>query len=180
MSYKNNLNSIWEKQELKRKQDEEKGLKLKLKDFTSYGMGLKVTNGEKVLPFIGTQGRLILMNDNSDCVSSIYDETYWLPILYPLDLTKPIWFEGKEIIPFEEIFGFKYTKEVTIHYEFYKGILDDIWLSVEHGSDIDVDITFCFTEYLNMYKWRLDVNRLIPQKLAKSVHDVDPEIYKSK
>jgi hypothetical protein len=100
------------------------------------------------------------------------------PILYPLDLTKPIWFEGKEIVPFEEIFGFKYTKEVTIHYEFYKGMLDDIWLSAENGSEIDVDITFCFTEYLNMYKWRLDVNRLIPKDRAISVHDVDSEIYK--
>ena len=91
------------------------------------------------------------------------NQDYWTsinfikPILYPLDLTKPIWFEGKEIIPIEELKLF-----IDVDREFVEGSID-------------------YTEYgvvQLLIKWKIDVFGLIPKDLAISVHDVDPVIYK--
>jgi hypothetical protein len=86
-------------------------------------------------------------------------EHIWMfkPILYPLDLTKPIWFEGKEIVPFDFLTE-KFLGDI-------KGN------NVSHWGYRTVDM---------MIQMKLDVFGLIPKDFAISVHDVDSEIYKNK
>jgi hypothetical protein len=91
-------------------------MELELKHLTLYLPGLKILTakhqfkygGQEVLLVNGfsidDDGELnIEMLRNGDLEFSNRMRKPIKPILYPLDLTKPIWFEGKEIVPKDEI-----------------------------------------------------------------------------
>jgi hypothetical protein len=97
------------------------------------------------------------------------------PILYPLDLTKPIWFEGKEIVPIEYI---ENDKDID-----WFADDDRLFEALCIYNPVDYDWIKNYTPNGLMeifYRMKLDVDGLIPKNLAISVHDVDSEIYKSK
>jgi hypothetical protein len=99
------------------------------------------------------------------------------PILYPLDLTKPIWFEGKEIVPIDEIQKLHPHKAIIADMIYYVKESGQFMMNTHRDGEVSINIMRRIDEKL--HQWRMDVFELIPQDLAISVHDVDSEIYKT-
>jgi hypothetical protein len=119
------------------------------------------------------------------------------PILYPLDLTKPIWFEGQKIIPIINLASIAFSKtniksfvikddyvQFERWYSFHVWMENNEiqfdcrrrWNGDRHDGNCHVPNTRKLIEFLA--KCRIDFQGLIPKRLATSVYDVHPEIYK--
>lgn len=106
-----------------------------------------------------------------DEVQGFYYSDDFKPILYPLDLTKPIWYDGKEIVPMREI-----LKSKSIKWDI-KNTKEKIEYVTRFKNDIKLDrLPFCYYEQL--FKWRIDVFNLIGQGSAIDVNTLETNPYK--
>ena len=127
------------------------------------------------------------------------------PILRPMDLTKPIIVEGKEIVPIVELFkmvAFRNYDDYAnnIFNQMHLGFEDNNWLRVKTGFPQDTQLLFTYTSgsftfkriepryedvevinQLKMFKWLyanfFDVDELIDAGLAIDVNTLETNPY---
>lgn len=143
--------------------------KLELKHLAPYlPYGLKMKSDTMELPLVGFIGELLILNDNSNEVSSMISETFWKPILKPLsDLTKFREFCGKSQIFMECYFSISAQEET----DFYNnGTIPEYWQininMLTNGDYKHLD----YWIIQKLFEWHFDVFGLIPKGLAIDIN----------
>lgn len=158
--------------------------------------GLKFKSDSEILELIGVQGNSILLNNNSNIISSMIDELYWKPMLRPLSqLTEEIEINGEMIVPIKKLhsiakgsLGTGFSKQ-----EFVKTWTGALLLKTYrcenyytefifsnrsfHYRYFDMEEMRCGENHINnqlllfhtLFKWHFDVFELIDKGLAISI-----------
>ena len=94
-------------------------------------------------------GKFNILDEKGMVVSEmIYGFSAFKPILYPLDhLTKPIWYEGKEIVPINMLYTFN---------KGYEGVRWD-WICETIEENNQAMMVLPFFAIMLLVKYRLDL-----------------------
>ena len=162
--------------------------------YLPYGLNLKSDN--KTLELIGIQGDLVLLNDNSNCVSSMSNEFYWKPLLRPISqLTEEIEHNGEKFMPirvlynmarishqnhvekeeFIKAWGGNYILRVYASDDYYSEFVygNDCFsyrfVDLKHNYSGDNPIRNQLSLFNKLFEWHFDVFGLIEHDLAIAI-----------